>query len=414
MKHGSCDWRHVSIKRNLSEVVSRSPGAAPWAESRVLSRELARREQIPEKHRAGGSVSCVPTEAAQQLVKPAAFQHWNELIHLCTTTHVVEADCYCSFTQGQEDEIESGNAWATWLPYNTDRLSRGCQASGTSHLLQEDSLQAAASYSAGAAPALMAAPKTPCSDRFLPPQMLQVIIFHILFHFDLLMALGGHLTRVSGQWICHSLHLHAHQRSLPNLIHLVWALISRRAILQSNHNSATQDSQSWEQCPHPVCLPCPQKPRQWQRGCEEDAGQLCLLSWHLRQLLLKEQFTFLPQAPPFSHATCRGTMYKWHGEGMNMEQTPHQLLGTRGSSPSHIPAHQSRKFILQLRKTTTYSFLSCSTFLLLLLLQNVKCTFHIKGKRPIQLHLTRRGLFSFNKQHREDPEDSVIKEIPTQ
>lgn len=68
------------------------------------------------------------------------------------------------------------------MPYNTDRLSRGRQASGTSHLLQEGSLQAAASHSAGAAPALMAAPKTPCSDMFLPPQVLQVIIFHILFH----------------------------------------------------------------------------------------------------------------------------------------------------------------------------------------------------------------------------------------
>lgn len=159
--------------------------------------------------------------------------------YISAQQHVVEADCYCSFTQGQEDEIESGNAWATWLPYNTDRLSRGRQASGTSHLLQEGSLQAAASHSAGAAPALMAAPKTPCSDRFLPPQVLQVVIFHILFHFDFLMALGGHLTRVSGQWICHSLHLHAHQRSLPNLIHLVWALISCRAILESSHKSAT-------------------------------------------------------------------------------------------------------------------------------------------------------------------------------
>lgn len=61
MKHGSCNWRHVSIERNLSEVVSRSPGAAAWAESRVPSRE-----RIPEKHGARGSVSCVPSEATGQ------------------------------------------------------------------------------------------------------------------------------------------------------------------------------------------------------------------------------------------------------------------------------------------------------------------------------------------------------------
>lgn len=372
MKHGSCNWRHVSIERNLSEVVSRSPGAAAWAESRV-----PRRERIPEKHGAGGSVSCVPSEATGQGSSFPALKWAHTSLHNNTWWRLT-ATALSPRVKKMKLKVE------TLEQPDCPTTRTGCPEAARLQELpicSKKSLQAAASHSAGAAPALMAAPKTPCSDRFLPPQVLQVIIFHILFHFDFLMALGGHLTRVSGQWICHSLHLHAHQRSLPNLIHLVWALISCRAILESNHNSTTQDSQSWEECPHPVCLQRSQKPRQWQRGHEEEAGQLCLLSWHLLQLLLKEQFTFLPQAPPFSHATCRGTMYKWHGEGMNMEQTPHQLLGTRGSSPSHIPAHQSRKFILQLRKTTTYPFLSCSTFLLLLLLQNVKCTFHIKGKR---------------------------------
>lgn len=208
-----------------------------------------------------------------------------------------------------------------------DRLPRGHQASGTFHLLKKDSLPAAASHSAAAAPALMAvprpaAPKTPCSDRFLPPQVLQIVIFHILFHLDFLMASGGHLTCVSCQWILHALH-QAHQRSLQNLIHLVWALNSLRAILQSNHNSATKASQSWEECPHSVCTQRPQKPGggsvavRKRLGSSASSADTCYSScWRSAAIHIS------PQTPPFSHATCRGTVYKRHGEGMNEQQTP--------------------------------------------------------------------------------------------
>lgn len=144
--------------------------------------------------------------------------------------------------------------------------------------------------------------------------------------------------------------------------------------------------------------------RDWRRH------RLCPLSQQLPKGPSKQSY-HLPNNPFLlvhieranSHGGCEGA------ESVPAAGCPRL---SRPSRLARLP--HGRNLCCDQVKTKPCSFPSSSTFLLQLLLPSMKCTFHIKGKRPVWLRLTPEGLFPLAGQRSaEGSEERAITAIPT-